>query len=322
MSCEATKTGTVLPPTGIPQTSEWIAYNDQAETNNAPKLVYLVTCEKLAKSKPRKPLKITDHFSLTDKKAYIYTRWTNVFGPHVFKLKNYDPRGVLFGEWETSYTYAGPNWNVWASKRIKDAPSSRLPGEWTTEIYMDGILAARKKTVIGHTNVRYKKISLGKEVPAVGVIRFVPKGEKGKRFDYELPNFIARMMTIDYPNYRVIMPWEIRKEIEIPNDVKLENYINSLMNTHLFSDFVTDHNINLLIAGSAYDGGQYGERKRFEVYIIDVKSRVIAKHFKTTWTSKKARHGVDGIIIYSCNKVYRVMMEEAKYDIERILAKK
>lgn len=282
MSCEATRTGTILPPTGSPQTSEWIAYNDQAQTNNTPKLIYFVTCKKLAKSKPTKPLKITDHFSLTDKKAYIYTRWTNVFGPHVFKVKNYDPRGVLFGEWEVNYTFAGPNWYLWAPMSIKDAPASRLPGEWTTEIYMDGILAARKKTVIGHTNVRYKKTSLVKEVPAVGVIKFVPKGERGKRFDNELPNFIAQMMTIDYPNYRVIMPWEIRKEIEIPNDVKLEDYINSLMNTHLFSDFVTDHNINLLIAGSAYDGGQYGERKRFEVYIIDVKSRaIVAGHWMT-----------------------------------------
>ena len=59
--------------------------------------------------------------------------------------------------------------------------------------------------------------------------------------------------------------------------------------------------------------------KRFEIFIIDAKSKVIAKHFSTYWISTEATTGE--VILPSCNKVYKTIKKKAKHDIERILRK-
>ena len=325
VSSVATEAETNIPVTGSALTPEWKKYNEQAEAQKAPKLLYVVTCKKMTKAKGKadKPKKITDNFKLKDKKLYVYTNWTNVFGPHTYSLKVYDPRKVLFYEWDCNFRHAGPGWWLWSPLFIKNAPASKLPGKWTAEISMDGILATKKEFSIGDTDVQYKQILLDKEAPAIGFSKFVVRGSSGKRFDWELPNFLARMMTVDYPNYRVLLPWTVNKDISVPPDMKIEDFVNNTINSEIFSDFVSKHNVSLFIMGSAYDGGTFGERKSFHVYIIDAKAKTIVRHCKTTWISKKARHdNVTDLIVSACNKVYRKMMKKAGHDIENILGRK
>ena len=119
------------------------------------------------------------------------------------------------------------------------------------------------------------------------------------------------------------MPWTINKEISVPPDIKIEDFINNTINSKMFSDFASKHNVRLFIMGSAYDGGSYGESKRFHVYIIDAKAKAIVRYCKKTLTSKRSRHeNVGDLIIAACNKVHRKMMKKAGHDIENILGRK
>lgn len=323
-----TKTGNALPPTGSQLTPEWIQYNKQATEKNLPKLTYMVTCKEVTGQKQSKePREITDNFLLNDIKACVYLRWRNVLGSPVSTFKIYDPRGVLFQEWERTFKLKKPRWNQWFPLFIKDAPTSKLPGKWTAEILMDGVLAARKEFVIGDANVQYKQITLGKDAPAVGVFPFIAKEERGKWFDMELPNFIAQMMTIDYPDYRVILPRTIYKEIAIPNEAKIEDFVNDTISSRVFDDLVANNNINLCIAGSALCRRRSSlsepHSAYFDIFIIDVKSKAVVKQFRATWHSVRPYKDEKYLyILHACKSAYKTLMKKAKHDIEKILTKK
>jgi hypothetical protein len=316
------------PPTGSPLTPEWIKYNEQAETKNLPRLSYLVTCKKITgPKKSKEPEEITDTFSLKDRMACVYVRWSDVSGSPVCTLRIYDPRGVLFKEWERTFKRKKPVWNQWFRHWIKDAPASKLPGKWTAEILMDGVLAARKEFVIGDTNVQYKQISYDKNVSAISVFPFVPAGDRGKMFDYEAPTLIAQMMSIDYPDHRVILPSEIDNEITVPTHVKIEEFVNDTINSKVLDDLITKYNINLFIAGSAraYGRTTRGEKftVKFDIFIIDGKSKAVAKKFDKSWSPvRDYKDARDLLILHACSSVYKTLMKKAKDDIEKILTKK
>ena len=323
------KSPSAAPPTGSPLTPEWIKYNEQAETKNLPRLTYLVTCKRITgPKKSKEPKEITDNFSLKDRMACVYVRWSNVLGSPVCILRIYDPRGVLFKEWERTFKGKKPAWNQWFRHWIKDAPASKLPGKWTAEIFMDGVLAVRKEFVIGETNVQYKQISYGKNVSAVSVFPFVPEGAGGKMFDYEAPTFIAQMMSIDYPDYRVILPSEIDNEITVPAHVKIEDFVNDTINSKVLDDLISKHNINLFIAGSARAERRMHRKAEtftveFDIFIIDGKSKSVVKQFHTTWSPIRAyKREKDLLILHACGSVYKMLMKKAKDDIEKILTPK
>lgn len=322
------KSPSAAPPTGSPLTPEWIKYNEQAETKNLPRLTYLVTCKSVTgPEKAKEPKEITDNFSLKDSMACVYVRWSNVLGSPVCTLRIYDPRGVLFIEWERTFKGEKPAWNQWFRHWIKDAPASKLPGKWTAEIFMDGVLAARKEFVIGDTNVQYKQISYGKNVSAVSVFPFVSEGAGGKMFDYEAPTLIAQMMSIDYPDYRVILPSEIDNEITVPAHVKIEDFVNDTINSKVLDDLISKHNINLFIAGSARAEMKKHRREKFavefDIFIIDGKSKSVVKQFHTTWLPiRKYKLEKELLILHACSSVYETLMKKAKDDIEKILTPK
>lgn len=326
LSCVATKTATKLPLTGSPQSPEWKEYNNQAKTKDGPQLTYLVTCKELVKiNSSRKPEKVTDLFSKNDKFFHVYRSWTNVQGKHISGIKIYDPRGMLYRESEITFSFKGPGWNIYSTLPIRKSAASRLPGKWKAEIFMDGELAAIKEFIIESADIELKQISWDKNTPSIGVIKFIPKGGAAKRFDYEMPEFIERMLSVDYPNYRKVGVWEINKSINIPPTIELKNYIPELLNSDMFAELVNKHKIKLFIAGSAYDGGMYNEDKIFKIYIIDAKSKTIAKQLTIRWSSSHYGVGADSsyeITINSCNKVYKTIIAEAKHEIESILHQK
>jgi hypothetical protein len=174
-----TESSSSPPLSGSPITPEWRAYNRKAKAEGGPILTYFVTCKDITQEKKRRlPKEITSSFSVKDHSAFFYARWKNVKASNVFIAKLYDPRGVLFMQLgPTSQRGASrPSWNTWHGIFIRDAPASKLPGKWMLEIFMDGSLAARKELIIGRPDVQYEKIDLGKETPAIGVVRFIPKG--------------------------------------------------------------------------------------------------------------------------------------------------
>jgi hypothetical protein len=133
------------------------------------------------------------------------------------------------------------------------------------------------------------------------------------------------MMSIDYPNYRMVGPWEINKSLSIPTDIELKKFINKLLKSDIFIDLVNKYNIRLLIAGSAYDEGIYNKDKIFTVFIVNAKSKTIAKQLTIRWSS--SFYGIGGessyeIITSSCQKVYKTILSDAKLEIERILQQK
>jgi hypothetical protein len=316
------------PPTGSPLTPEWIKYNEQAETKNLPRLSYLVTCKKVTgPKKSKEPEEITDTFSLKDKMACVYVRWSNVSGSPVCTLRIYDPRGVLFKEWERTFKRKKPVWNQWFRHWIKDAPASKLPGKWTAEILMDGVLAARKEFVIGDTNAQYKQISYDKNVPAVTVFPFIPEGDRGKMFDYEAATLIAQLISIDYPDYRVILPSRIDNEITVPTHVKINDFVNDTINSKVLDELITKHNINLFIAGSARADSRTirGDRftVEFDIFIIDGKSKAVVKQIHKTWSPTRDYKGEKALfILHACGSTYKTLMKKAKDDIEEILTQK
>lgn len=324
----APKSPRAAPPTGSPLTPEWIKYNEQAEMKNLPRLSYLVTCKKVTgPKKSKEPEEITDTFSLKDKMACVYVRWSNVSGSPVCTLRIYDPRGVLFKEWERTFKRKRPVWNQWFRHWIKDAPASKLPGKWTAEILMDGVLAARKEFVIGDTNAQYKQISYDKNVPAVTVFPFIPEGDRGKMFDYEAATLIAQLISIDYPDYRVILPSRIDNEITVPTHVKINDFVNDTINSKVLDELITKHNINLFIAGSARADSRTirGDRftVEFDIFIIDGKSKAVVKQIHKTWSPTRDYKGERALfILHACGSTYKTLMKKAKDDIEEILTQK
>lgn len=184
---------------------------------------------------------------------------------------------------------------------------------------MDGVLAARKKIVIGSEDIEYEQLSLGKEVPAIGVFQFLPKGRKGTKFKWRLPNFVARMFTIDFPNYRVIFPRTLRNEVAMPSG-KLEDVVNGLMESEMFNDVIRNHNIRVLIAGSVYDDGYIGQDKISEIVIIDAKSKSITKKLSIRWASFRDM-SFSSLYTGLCNHVYKNIIKKTKDDIDSILKK-
>ncbi len=133
--------------------------------------------------------------------------------------------------------------------------------------------------------------------------------------------------THPYPDYRVILPRTIYKEIAIPNEAKIEDFVKDTINSKVFDDMVTNHNIKLCIAGSALCRRKSSQSDPhsayFDIFIIDVKSKAVVKQFRATWYSSRPYKGEKYLyILNACKSAYKTLMKKAKHDIEKILTKK
>lgn len=320
LSCSATKSISKHPLTGSEMSTEWIEYNKQAAQTNSPKLVYLATCKKVGgPSGKKKAVDITDHFSLKDERFYVFCQWKNIFGKHVFKLKVFDPRGVLFKNWDCLYSYSDTTWKLWSYEFIENAPAARIPGKWTAEIYMDDKLAAKKTFTIGSSSSTHSKVVYTQNTPAIAVAKFIYKGDGGHRFGTNLPDYIAQMLTIEYPNCRVILPSEVMKFLSLSQIESIENSTDNIINSPLLDDFFGRKNIKLLIIGSVYDDGLVGETKTFKVNIIDAKNRTVVCETKTLWSSlHNYKYNPDQLIMHGSQSVFKKISKEGKRYFESL----
>ena len=320
LSCATNKNPSTEPLSGSEMTTEWINFNKQADINNTPKLVYLATCRKVIEPNGiAKTDDITSHFSLKDEKFYVFTRWSNVFDKHLFKLKVLDPRGVLFKEWDSLYSYNGPGWNLWSYIFIRNAPAARLPGKWTAEIYMDNRMAAKKEFYLGNNNTLYEKIAFDSKTPAIAVARFQYTGNGGKRFSWRMPDYIARMLSIDYPECKVVLPSEVMRYCSLSNIDNLEGYIKNIAQSPLLDDLIERYNIELLILGSINDDAIVGETKIFKTYIIDTKNKAVLNKTTTYWSSLHTyKDNFSQLILYGSSLVYDKTIKEGKRYFDKL----
>lgn len=292
----------ILPVTGSPITPEWAEYNKQAEIKGAPLLMYAVTAKELSQTtKPEEPRQIQDTFSLEDERLYVYTRWSNVHAKPRYEVKFYDPRGSLFLEWDRAYTFATGIWNVWTFLRIKGWPATRLPGKWRAEIFMDDSLALRNEFVIGSETHRYEQTVLRADAPTIGVHPyFIDAETSGRENSTLLPLYISQMLMVDFDKYRVVTPFQLRREIGRPV-AKYAAY-GSVIREELRSPYsqwisvAQKYKMDLLIAGAVHDPATLGEQKEATVYLISTRTRE-AKEIKAFYTSRRAFDRTGGEVI-------------------------
>lgn len=286
----------VLPATGSPMTPEWKQYNDQAEAKGAPLLKYVVTAKEMTPTKEREPAQIQDIFSLTDDQLYIYTSWINVRGRPRYGIRIYDPRGVHYYERESIYRFGTEKWNLWDNLYVKGWPAARVPGKWRAEILMNGILAKTKEFHIGSDSRRYDQPTRKDGGSTIGVYPyFVDASVKGLTFRTNtplLPLYLSQMLTIDFENRRVVMPFQLRKDLVDPK-VKYDDVKNFLMQELNSPDsewnaMVKKHKLDFVLIGKVYDATTYDEEKEATIYLVDVAASKI-KEVKATYRSQRAR---------------------------------
>lgn len=292
----------ILPVTGSPMTPEWAEYNKQAEIKGAPLLMYAVTAKELSqKTKPEEPRQIQDTFSLDDERVYVYTRWSNVQGKPRYEAKFYDPRGSVFFEWDRVYTFATGDWHVWTYLGIKGWPVTRLPGKWRAEIFMDDSLALRKEFVIGSETHRYVPTVLKADAPTIAVHPyFIDSETSGRENSTLLPVYISQMLMVQFDKYRVVTPFQLRREMGRPV-AKYAAY-GSVIKEELKSPYsqwisvAQKYKADLLIAGAVHDPATLGEQKQATVYLISTKTRE-AKEIKASYTPRRAFDRTGGEVI-------------------------
>ena len=206
----ASKPQVVLPATGSSMTPEWKEYNRQAEAKDAPLLKYVVTAKGITPTSPRHAKEIQDIFAAQDERLYVFSRWVNVQGSPIYKIRIYDPRGILFRERTSKYRHSTGKWILWSSLYIRGWAAARLPGKWKAEIYMNDTLAIKKEFVIGSESYRYdQKVRKGGS-KRIGVYPyFVNADPSSTRHTERFPLYISQMLTVDFDDSQVIMSWPL-----------------------------------------------------------------------------------------------------------------
>jgi hypothetical protein len=224
---------------------------------------------------------------------------------------------------------------------IRDAPASKLPGKWKLELFMNRRLAVSKEIIIGDPSAKYEKIDLGKDSPAIGVVRFIPKGGERKQFaswnlargdktnwlSWNAAIWLAQMFCVEYPSCRVIGPRAIERQITLPTIMELDVFTESLLKSQTFAEMVDNENISLVVLGSLYRASRKGERTTYEIAIVDSKSKKVVKRLKTYWKLDRDYKEQPGqkqsgeYVSHQCKKVYKEIMENANKEIISILQK-
>jgi len=287
----ASKPQVVLPATGSSMTPEWKEYNRQAEAKDAPLLKYVVTAKGMTPTSPRHAKEIQDNFAAQDERLYVFSRWVNVHGRPIYKIRIYDPRGILFREHTSSYRHSTGKWILWSTLYIRGWAAARLPGKWKAEIYMNDTLAIKKEFVIGSESYRYdQKVRKGGS-KRIGVYPyFVNADPSSTRHTVRFPLYISQMLTVDFDDSQVIMSWQLQKEVTRPTlkYKQVRDYFSQELNSpdSELNGLVKKFNLDLLIAGRVFDAGYYGEEKEATLYLINTKSKQI-REIKSFFTSSR-----------------------------------
>jgi len=291
----------VLPATGSPMTPEWKQYNEQAEARGAPLLKYVVTAKEMTPTKGREPKEIQDTFSPTDDRLYVYTAWVNVKERSKNEIRIYDPRGVVFYGAERVYQFATERWTIRDPLYIRGWPAARLPGKWQAQIFMDGILAKTKEFAIGSETRRYERRAMKEGGLAIGVYPIFVDAESRYGITFRtnaslMPLYISQMLTIDFEDHRVVMPFQLRRGIVNPK-VKYDDVEKFLIQEVKSPDsewnaMIKKHKLDLVIAGKAYDSATLEEEKEATIYVINTKTKDI-KEIKASYKSHRGSDRTD-----------------------------
>jgi hypothetical protein len=286
----------VIPATGSLVTPEWKQYNEQAEAKGAPLLKYVVTAKEMTRTKEREPKDIQDTFSLKDDLLYVYTAWVNVKDRAKNEIKIYDPRGVLFYRAEKVYRFSTEKWTVWDPLYLSGWPATRLPGKWQAQIFMNGTLAKTKEFEIGSETRRYERKSIKESSPSIGVYPIFVDAESkyGATFRNNsslMPLYISQMLTIDFEDRRLVMPFDLRSGMISPK-VKYDDFGKFLTQEVKSPDsewdaMIKKHGLDVLIAGKVYDTTAYEEEKEATIYVVKTGTKDI-KEIKASYKSMKA----------------------------------
>jgi len=95
--------------------------------------ISFVACRGVDKSQKRwAPIDVTNSFTTTDERIYLFIDIENVEGPIRITFKVFDPQGELFaeehGDWEAG------SWN-WIQYYVQLEVAKMAPGEWSAEAY-------------------------------------------------------------------------------------------------------------------------------------------------------------------------------------------
>ncbi len=290
----ASKPQAVLPATGSSMTPEWKEYNRQAEAKNAPLLKYVVTAKSITRTSPRQPQEIQDNFTSQDERLYVFSKWVNVQGRPIYKIRIYDPRGILFRERTRAYRHSSGKWIQWTTLYIRGWAAARLPGKWKAEIYMNDVLAKTQEFVIGSESYRYDQKVGKRGSKRIGVYPyFVNADPSTRRHTVRLPLYIGQMLTVDLDDSQVIMPWQLQKEVTRPivKYKKVRDYFSQELNSpdSELNALIRKHKLDLVIAAKVYDSRRYDVEKEATFYIINAKTKHI-KGIKTSFTAIRAFH--------------------------------
>jgi hypothetical protein len=250
----------------------------------------------MTKTKEPEPTQIQDSFALTDDQLYVYTSWINVRERPRYTIKIYDPRGVQFHERESVYRFSSEKWNHWDNLYVKGWAASRVPGKWRAEILMNGILAKTKEFYIGADARRYEQSTRKESGSSIGVYPyFVDASVKGLSFRSntpQLPLYLSQMLTIDFDSRRVVMPFQLRKDLADPK-VKYDD-VKAFLAQELktpdseWNRMMKKHHLDFVITGRVYDAMTFDEEKEATIDMVDAAAKSI-KEIKATYKSQKAR---------------------------------
>ena len=306
------------PMTGSPMTSDWITYNEKAEREDLPHLVYLSTSLELEQNSPKY---LTDNFVLDDNEAVIFAKWKNVSGNSEYKLNIIDPRGRSFQIWKLRAGKASKTY--WWSYRfyIKDAPASKLPGKWHVEIYMNDRFVTKKVFVIGESDKSYEKHILKKNSPSIMITPFLHEGKESSAYGISIPILIAQNLTVEYPGFRIVDPQVVADELASPPEyAKPSDYIKKALVSELTHSLIKKYNVKMIITGYYKNPGKYEQKVKYNIFIIDAHSRKIRKEIKCSITPRTGQKW-DKINLHGFNKIYKKVNEEGKTTIYEILKK-
>lgn len=302
-----------IPSSGSPITPEWKEYNRQAAINGAPLLRYIVTSKEIVRTRPSKPNYIQNTFSPKNDRLFIFTKWTNVIGKPKYAIRIYDPRGIKLLERERVYPFSTKKWNTWDALYVKGWAAERLPGKWRAEIYMNDVFVTKKEFIIGSKTHHYNQKVEKENLLTIGVFPFLDSDKTNRKHAGRMPLYIAQMLTIDFEDYRVIMPYQFWNYTLMPsaeyNDFKEFLAHEISLSESGWNEVISSHKLDFVITGKVYDPATTDEENEAIIYVIDTKNKNV-RTIKTRFTPTQYEWTHSKLLRTFYKNVYSKVLEE------------
>lgn len=282
----------IYPTTGSEYTEIWKNYDNFAKENNKPKLDFVSTSLLMDKAKLN-PSDFTDIFTNENEEAYIYTKFSNVFGTPVCVIEFYTPQGHLYSRYQTQYKYNTGKWDIYSKIDIQGFPAEEISGTWKANILIDSHLAYTKEFKIQSQLVPSK---LDIPYQNIGVLPFWDSEQSKRTHSMDASSYLARKL-ISSTNSKIIIPAILLAEISSPI-TNYESFLNYLREdlkserSQLYA-LAKKYNLDVIITGRALDEGIVRKSKTVDVYLIDIKNKQIKELAHSTDASVTVMNSTD-----------------------------